>query len=410
MGTNEQPQLNDGESSDYLIRLRDSELESVPVELVPTSKLIVAYTPRIASEDEEYVRILAESVTPRPPILVHRPTMTVIDGVHRLKAARYRSEELTAVRFFDGSVQDPHLLAVATNVTHGRSLSVADRAVAAERIFVARPQWSDRAVAAVAGLSAKKVAQIRRGFSAHAPELGHRIGRDGRTRPVSSAQGRKLASELIRQDPGASLRQIARRAGISPATVADVRERMSRGEDPLPPRQRLTAAGQLDGTVEGPGGTPMVSIVDGAPGPPRGTAVGVRPEEATGVAPTPCAEASAGTSVRPIPQTGAKPLLHSSAGPHSLGNGPRRCKGPFELLAIFDSLRRDPSLRLNEAGRNVLRMLDACASVVRDRRQIVDTVPAHCKEPMSQLADGYAEIWQLLADDLRRDGIGAPIW
>ncbi|GAA3838761.1 hypothetical protein GCM10022403_083960 [Streptomyces coacervatus] len=62
---------------------------------------------------------------------------------------------------------------------------------------------------------------------------------------------------------------------------------------------------------------------------------------------------------------------------------------------------RDPSLRLNEAGRQVLRMLDACSAVVRDRQRIIDTVPAHCREPLSQLADGYAEIWQLLADDLR---------
>ncbi|MFF7967030.1 hypothetical protein ACFZC3_16910 [Streptomyces sp. NPDC007903] len=73
----------------------------------------------------------------------------------------------------------------------------------------------------------------------------------------------------------------------------------------------------------------------------------------------------------------------------------------MELLAIFDALRRDPSLRLNDAGRNVLRLLDACSVVVRDRRRLLDTVPAHCRRPLSELAEGYAEVWRLLAEELR---------
>lgn len=359
-----------GESSDYLIALRDGALRDAPVEHVPVDTLVVDYTPRTAGEDEEHVRTLAESVTPWPPILVHRPTMTVVDGVHRLAAARLRGEERTAVRFFDGDVQDALLLAVAANVTHGRPLSVADRTAAAERIFRVRPQWSDRAVAAVAGLSARKVAQIRRGFAADAGDGERRVGRDGRARPVSSAQGRELASELIRRNPDASLRQIARSAGISPATVADVRDRLSRGEDPLPPRQRLGPPAPADDAGRGPEGLSVVRD----------------PEDA--------------------PQHASMSLLRPPRGRQGAGRGPRAGRGPGELMALFDSLRRDPSLRLNEAGRNVLRILDACACVVRDRRRIVDTVPTHCKEPMSQLVDGYAEIWQLLADDLRRAGMG----
>ncbi|MGW4227593.1 hypothetical protein ACWEG1_29515 [Streptomyces bauhiniae] len=97
------------------------------------------------------------------------------------------------------------------------------------------------------------------------------------------------------------------------------------------------------------------------------------------------------------------PLIraHAQPGRPALRSRPRVSKSPVELLAVFDALRRDPSLRLNDAGRNVLRLLDACAVVVRDRRRVLDTVPAHCRRPLSDLADGYAEVWHLLAEELR---------
>lgn len=47
-----------------------------------------------------------------------------------------------------------------------------------------------------------------------------------------------LASEVIAQQPEASLRQIARLAGISMGTARDVRARVRRGLDPVPVRQR----------------------------------------------------------------------------------------------------------------------------------------------------------------------------
>ncbi|MDF2273526.1 hypothetical protein P2Q00_50335 [Streptomyces coacervatus] len=114
------------------------------------------------------------------------------------------------------------------------------------------------------------------------------------------------------------------------------------------------------------------------------------------------------TTAEALPSAGVVSLMRPQTGQQIRRPRQRGARSPVELLAIFDSLRRDPSLRLNEAGRQVLRMLDACSAVVRDRQRIIDTVPAHCREPLSQLADGYAEIWQLLADDLRRTGIGDP--
>jgi hypothetical protein len=64
--------------------------------------------------------------------------------------------------------------------------------------------------------------------------LHARLGRDGRVRPVDISTGRRRAAEFIRANPDASLRQVAKVAGVSPGTVRDVRERLRKGLDPVP--------------------------------------------------------------------------------------------------------------------------------------------------------------------------------
>lgn len=86
-----------------------------------------------------------------PPIIVHRATMRVIDGMHRLAAAKLRNDETIEVRFFEGTEQEAFVLAVKANISHGRPLSLTDRTSAAERIIVSHPAWSDRAIAVAAG-------------------------------------------------------------------------------------------------------------------------------------------------------------------------------------------------------------------------------------------------------------------
>src|SRR2546423_5542310 len=206
--------------------------------VLPIRSLLPADSPRLAGEDEEHVRLLAESYAELPPILVHRKTMRVIDGMHRLRAALLRGEESIKVRFYSGSEDAAFVLAVESNIAHGLPLSLADREAAAGRIVKSNPQWSDRAIAGVTGLSAKTVGVIRRGACADLPQLHSRIGRDGRVRPLNGADGRRRASEVFARRPDASLREVAGEAGISPGTARDVRERMRRGEDPIPPRQR----------------------------------------------------------------------------------------------------------------------------------------------------------------------------
>jgi hypothetical protein len=204
------------------------------IQKVPIRLLQPADSPRLTGEDTEHIRVLAESDASFPPILVHRSTMRVIDGMHRLAATRRRGHESIDVEYFDGSDEAAFVLAVQANVVHGRPLTFADREAAATRIIGSHPHWSDRAISAVTGLGAKTVAAIRRrtGLVDAAPAA--RVGLDGRTRPLNGAEGRRIASGLIQQRPDVSLRAIARAAGISPTTARDVRERLRRGDDPVP--------------------------------------------------------------------------------------------------------------------------------------------------------------------------------
>lgn len=204
---------------------------------VPVSSLSMADSPRRSGENPDHVQVLAGVEAELPPIIVHRPTMKVIDGMHRLRAAQLRDQEEIAVKFFDGDKTEAFVLSVKMNVAHGLPLSLADRKAAAIRILDSRPEWSNRLIASVTGLAARTVAEIRRRDRGDDDaQSGVRIGRDGRLRPVDATERRRLAGEMIKKRPGLSLRQVAAHAGISPETARDVRSRVGRGEQPYAQR------------------------------------------------------------------------------------------------------------------------------------------------------------------------------
>lgn len=214
-----------------LNKAAEREIVSVPILTVHPGE-----SPRLNGEDKAHITRLAETEGTLPPILVDRRSMKVIDGMHRLMAASLLGKETIDVIFFDGTDADIFLRAVEENVTHGLPLSQADRRAAAARIIASHPQMSDRAIGRSSGLAAKTVAAIRRRSTESIPQLKSRIGRDGKVRPLDSGEGRRKAAEVIAERPEASLRDVAREAGISPATVRDVRLRMERGDPPAPAR------------------------------------------------------------------------------------------------------------------------------------------------------------------------------
>jgi ParB-like chromosome segregation protein Spo0J len=204
--------------------------DHLPVEKMPVRSLLVTGSPRSLGHDQRHAEALAQSGDRLPPILVHRHTMRIIDGAHRLEAAKLRGEDQIEVRFVEGDEGACFVLAVTANVRHGMPLTLSDKKDAAAHIIALYPQWSDRKIATATALHHQTVATIRRRSAGENSQLNARVGRDGRCRPADGAQRRELASQLIASNPGASLREIARKAQISPATASRVRARLKRGD------------------------------------------------------------------------------------------------------------------------------------------------------------------------------------
>ncbi|MFE2725631.1 ParB N-terminal domain-containing protein [Kitasatospora sp. NPDC059327] len=333
-----------GNSTSTMPGIDPSDPRRVPLDVLKPSD-----SPRARRQDEEHVRKLADSDWEFEPVLVHRDTMRVIDGMHRLSATALRGRREIAVRFFDGSEADAYVLSVQLNVRHGLPLTPAERRLAAGRILRSHPHWSDRAIAERTGLSGKTVGKLRRSASADIPQSHTRTGRDGTVRPLSSAEGRRIAAALLAEDPGASLRELARGAGVSTGTVRDVRDRLRRGESPVP-------QGRRDGA--GPTAVP--------PRLPRQRTVERSPGEA------PSADVAADLA-----------------------------------SAALRKLIRDPALKATDSGRLLLRALLTTELTPDQWERIADALPPHSVPLVHVAAARRSAEWSALADALAQRARGA---
>ena len=323
----------------------DLSIDQLPVVEVALEDLAEAESVRTLGENQEHVELLVAAYGELPPILVHGPTMRTIDGYHRVKAARMCGARTIAARVFEGDEADALVLAVKLNVTHGLPLSLSDRKRAAERIMRCRPQWSNRRVAAVSGISPGTVAAIRKWSGGGIAAAGSRIGQDGRTRPVDASAGRRLAGELLSQDPSLSLRKVARIAALSPETVRDVRNRL---------RQQPAA----ENVVE------------------------IRRHAQERISQGP----------RPAPVS-----------------APARVQGPTpDPAMVVRWLKADPALRFSESGRNLLRLFSLHHSLTKDWNGIVANVPAHCNDIVVDLARQFAGLWIDLASRAAEEEAAGP--
>jgi hypothetical protein len=181
------------------------------------------------------------------------------------------------------------------------------------------------------GLSPGTVAEVRRLIRAGL-EDEPRLGSDGKLRRLDPDEGRRIAGEVIRKNPGMSLRQIARVAGISPETVRDVKNRIMRGED-----GRLT---------------------------PRRSEV-------------------------------ARLNLPRRSGTRAIDSA--------ERARLVERLRADPALRLNHAGRALLRLLGIHTIGQDGWDALIDAIPPHAAGMVVQLAGECAETWAEFATRVERD-------
>jgi ParB-like chromosome segregation protein Spo0J len=192
---------------------------------------------RLGPLDGGHVSALAEVPGRWPPIVVAAGSMIVLDGAHRVAAARRLAMTTITGVLFSGDEDTAFIMAVQSNAGQGMPLSLAERSRAARRLVERSPERSDRAIGQICGLDHKTVARFREAQArptGENPRSDKRVGRDSRTRPIDIAALRTRIAAAVMETPNDSLRNIARRVGASPETVRDVRARLSRGDDPVP--------------------------------------------------------------------------------------------------------------------------------------------------------------------------------
>jgi ParB-like chromosome segregation protein Spo0J len=154
-------------------------------ELLPVASLRPGWSPRTHEVDIGHVRLLVEMVYDLPPVTVHRATMTIVDGHHRVEAFRQVGKEYIRAFLVEGTQADAFLMGVRANIAHGKPLTLDERRAAARVILREFPERSDRWVSEACGLSHSTVGKLRASVPIHDGMSATRLGRDGRRRAVS---------------------------------------------------------------------------------------------------------------------------------------------------------------------------------------------------------------------------------
>jgi hypothetical protein len=235
------------------------------------------------------------------------------------------------------------------NSSHGLPLSKADRVFGANRVLTAHPDWSDRAIATITGLSAKTIASLRNQSASGAHLGGKRLGRDGKLRPVTHGEGRRRVAEYVIAHPDAPLRKVARETDVSLGTVHDVRTRLRRGSDPERNGHRTPAAW--------PAARPAREVA------PAATAAPARDEA---------------------------PLCRKT-----------RTDPPSTWAQVAAKMASDPTIRYTEGGKKFLRWMSMHAADPQQWREFINAIPAHWFGVIAPMVDDISQEWTLFASQLK---------
>lgn len=213
--------------------------------------------------------------------------------------------------------------------------------------------------------------------------------------PLTLTDRKRAAERILATHPGWSDRTIAAVTSLSDKTVGVLRGRCGdstparRGQDG---RVRpVDAAGGRRRAAEFLTRHPRASLreiaraADISPGTARDVRKRMQLGEA--VVPEPRRSGSSLARVHPAPARGAGTAERAS---------PARPAG-----AALAQLRNDPSLRFSEAGRALLRLLEAHRPGDGRLAQLIEQVPPHCAAAVAELATHCGRTWLALADRLR---------
>ncbi|MEU2794355.1 ParB/RepB/Spo0J family partition protein [Streptomyces sp. NPDC007100] len=221
--------------------------------------------------------------------------------------------------------------------------------------------------------------------------------------PLSLTDRRAAAARIITTHPQWSDRSIGAATGLSPKTVGAVRARSTEGVPQSNVRiGRDGRARPLDSTEgrrvadrlmrENPD-APLRRIAEQA-GVSLGTVFDVRKRRSRGEEPVP-------QRGRAEPETAGAPAAQPPRRPAERTEN----RVPRDLK--LRQLSRDPSLRLTEDGRALLRWLTVVAVRSQEWERLLGSVPPHCVGVTAELARGCAETWQQVAEALERAGVEA---
>ncbi|MET9410902.1 ParB N-terminal domain-containing protein [Streptomyces sp. NPDC002935] len=366
--------------------------EKLPARDVPLTALSPGVSLRQSGTDAAHIQLLVDAAgsAQLPPVLVQVDGCRIIDGLHRLEAARLRGDDTIRARFVDCSNSEALVIAMKANGAHGLPLSKADRVSGAQRVLSSHPDWSDRAIAGITGLSAKTVASLRERSAGGPPLDGKRIGQDGRRRPVDAGEGRRRAAQYIAAHPDAPLRQVARETDVSLGTVHDVSARLRRGEGPeRDGRQSTALRPQHVRPVQ-----PLQSM--------QSVQAMQAMQAVQSVAPADRADTAAGPAGTLFEGAPRVPLRMApsidTAPPHRRNH----TDPPPTWATVAAKMAADPAIRYTAGGREFLRWMQLhAAEPGEDWRTLVDAVPPHWLGVIAPIAEHIGREWGQLAERLR---------
>jgi transposase-like protein len=210
--------------------------------------------------------------------------------------------------------------------------------------------------------------------------------------PLSQADRRAATERIIASHPQLSDRAIGRTTGLAAKTVAAIRRRstdegaqcnMRMGRDgklrPVDSSEGRRRAAEMLGT------RPNASLRDVARecGISAATVLDVRKRLERGDSPVP-----------------SKAHATDRRGVRAAAPPPRPGAGSPNPASVVENLLRDPSLRSNEQGKQMLRLLHHNAIGNGQLPDIATVVPPHCVSTVLQLARQYAKMWHDFAREL----------
>ncbi|WP_374774068.1 ParB N-terminal domain-containing protein [Streptomyces sp. NBC_01310] len=372
--------------------------EKLPARDVPVHALSAGVSLRQDGTDAAHIQLLIDAAgsAELPPILVQIDGYRVIDGLHRLEAARLRGDDTIKARFLDCSNSEALVIAMKANGSHGLPLSKPDRVSGAQRVLGSHPDWSDRAIAGITGLSAKTIASLRDRSGDGTPLDGKRIGRDGRRRPVDAGEGRRRAAEYITAHPNAPLRQVARETDVSLGTVHDVSARLRRGDSP-------ERDGRQSAVVQPQPIRPVQSVQSVAYMQPVQPIQSVQSVQSLQSMQGPEQDDEAATHGATAPGGATRaPLRVAPSADAAPAQRRNHTEAPPAWAAVAAKMATDPAIRYTAGGRGFLRWMQLHATDPdEDWRELVDAVPAHWVGVIAPIAERIGRDWSLLAEQLK---------